>query len=305
MPQSNPDIPASLPKSLQTAFQQCPELFAVMGLPVAADVMDGLSNHVLRVTAETGVFFLRLGKGGAKAPVDRYREAHNVRLAAEIGVGVAPIFIEPSTGTLVTRSVEGLVASGDDLPELLGKQLASLHTSGLQFEGDINPTHVFENLFSQVNGAWDALALELLDSDLRKQIGDLAALFETSGTETGIEPVPSHGDLSPGNCLFASGRVWLIDWEFSGMAARSWDLAYAIQEHGFDAVAESRFLQAYQRQGGLKVSNRDLQITKARCDSISAMWALLQISKGRDRKVFAPFAHDRFTRAFNSSLGFS
>jgi streptomycin 6-kinase len=38
--------------------------------------------------------------------------------------------------------------------------------------------------------------------------------------------VPSHGDLHPGNILFADGAAWVVDWELSGLRPRGYDLLH-------------------------------------------------------------------------------
>ncbi len=45
---------------------------------------------------------------------------------------------------------------------------------------------------------------------------------------------PIHGDLNPSNLLHDNQRWWLIDWDFSGMQIREWDLAGLIVEHNWD-----------------------------------------------------------------------
>lgn len=292
MPHSAADNPASSPLSLQEAFERCPQLRAVIGDPRTVEVRDGLSNHVLRVSSEKGVFFVRLGGGGTKAQVNRYHEAHNMQLAASLGLAVGPAFIDPPAGILATRAVEGLNLVDDRLPELLGAHLAALHSAKVRFDGVIDPTRVFEGFcdhLSLVDVAFESVPMDAL-----------AELFEAGQPDRSSRLVPSHGDVSPGNCLIAAGRLWLIDWEFSGMADPTWDLAYAIQENGFNAKQEERFLGSYERANETEVQIEALKSMKSRCDAISALWALSQLAGGGDQSVFLPFARERFTRALKS-----
>ena len=111
--------------------------------------------------------------------------------------------------------------------------------------------------------------------------------------------VPSHGDLSPGNCLATPDRIWLIDWEYSGMSVPAWDLAYAILENDFSSADELVFLESYTRAGSKRFlpSPRYLDFMKSQCDAVSALWALEQIARGRGATRFLPFARDRVQRA--------
>jgi thiamine kinase-like enzyme len=298
LPHSKSDTPAFIPAFLLAAYKRHPELELVTGPPQAAEVCDGLSNHVLRVTGQMGVFFVRLAAGGAGVPVDRRSEAHNLRLAADLGLAIAPAFVDPATGILVTEALMELEAGSGELPERLGERLARLHGSGAQFKGNRDARVDFEVLHSQIRKSGCAAKPDHPLGDYLERVEELAALFDGFDHHVREAFVPSHGDLSPGNCLMARDRLWLIDWEFSGMADPCWDLAYAIQEHGFDTEAERRFLQAYECRRDQAISRERMRVMKAWCDGISALWAVSQIAQGRDRHVFMPFAEERFARAF-------
>lgn len=90
-----------------------------------------------------------------------------------------------------------------------------------------------------------------------------------------------------------SDQLWLIDWEFSGMSDPAWDLAYAVLEHEMSADEEQVFLQAYAATGAAVPEADCLGVMKAKCDAVSALWALEQVAAGRDEDVFLPFARQR------------
>jgi len=291
--------PAGQSAVLDKVLQNNSDLRAVLGNVLAAERKDGLSNQVLRITAEKGVFFLRVGQAGSEALVDRFAEAHNLQLAADLGVAVPPVFMNPDSGLLLTRALETSQAGSADFPDKLGQELARLHGSKLRFEGEINPQTTYAALRSRIPETLDScpdLARQL-PGDFSAMLPELDRLMADAGSQNQSVMVPSHGDLSEGNCLLAEDRLWLIDWEFSGMADPCWDLAYAIQEIGFDLEAERRFLTAYEAGQQKHIDRTTLDIMKARCDAISALWAVVQLLDGRDPEAFAPFALQRAARA--------
>ena len=111
------------------------------------------------------------------------------------------------------------------------------------------------------------------------------------------EIVFGHNDLLAANFLDDGARLWLIDWEFSGMSDPAWDLAYAVLEHEMSADEEQVFLQAYAATGAAVPEAGRLGVMKAKCDAVSALWALEQVVAGRDEDVFLPFARQRRGRA--------
>ena len=289
--------PAGQSTVLEKVLQNNSDLRAVLGEVLSAERKDGLSNQVLRISAQKGVFFLRLGQAGSEALVDRFAEAQNLRLAAKLGVAVPPAFIDPGSGLLLTRALKTSQAGNTDFPDKLGQELARLHNSKLRFEGEINPNTTFAALRGRICETLDSYPEMSLSKDVLGVLSELERLMVKVEVQSQPVLVPSHGDLSEGNCLLAEDCLWLIDWEFSGMADPCWDLAYAIQEIGFDLEAERRFLTAYESGQHQPIDRAALEVMKARCDAISALWAVVQLLDGRDPETFAPFALERAARA--------
>lgn len=245
-----------------------------------------------RLTAKTGIFFLRLPEQGNAQVIDRTVEARNLALAAKAGLALPPVFCDPASGVLVTRAVAVRDRLPEDGPWRLGTALGYLHASGAEFAGLIDPDSLRGGQFRRLQAA------AMTGPEMACLVARLEALVPEQPQEAS-SLVPSHGDPSPGNCLFAPDRLWLIDWEYSAMADPAWDLAYAILEHGYTRQEERRFLQAYAESvgGACCVTTRQIEIMKSRCDAVSALWALEQVAAGREEDVFLPFAHARRDRA--------
>ncbi|MEM5585323.1 phosphotransferase [Roseibium sp. AS2] len=276
------------------AFNAHPELAAICGVLEKALPQKGLTNRVYRLEATRGVFFLRLPRPENAGLVDRQAEEQNLALAAQLGLAPPPLFVFPGAGILLTAAVDDVACAPEGVPGHLGDMLARLHGSGVAFAGVLEPEDVYRAQRGFLDPAVE-LASEIAPLD--RAMRDLAREAGKAGT---IRRVPVHGDLSPGNCLWTGDRLWLIDWEYSAMADPAWDLAYAILEHGFSEAQEGTFLDAYKdRQapmGPVPGAGR-LEAMKARCDAVSALWALEQVARGRDAGLFLPFARSRRDRA--------
>lgn len=292
MPHTPADTPAVLPAEILDAFRLHPQLPDLCGQPLGAVLRSGLTNRVYRLAATGGTFFLRLPESGNAQRIDRAVEAHNLVLAVKAGRALPPVYCHPASGILVTRAVEDCDRLPEDAPERLGTALGLLHASGAAFEGFIDADSLRTGHVRRLPSA------AIADPEM---IRLTACLDDLAANQTTYvpPPVPSHGDPSPGNCLFAPDRLWLIDWEYSAMADPAWDLAYAILEHGYTRQQERRFLQAYAVTSGdaSRVAARQIEIMKSKCDAVSALWALEQVVAGRDEVVFLPFAQARRDRA--------
>ena len=275
------------------AFQRHPELADICGQVEHALAQKGLSNRVYRLDTENGPFFLRLPRAETAGMVDRYAEAVNIEVAAELGIALPALFCDPQSGILLTSGVETLRFVPDNFPAMLGKAVGGLHGSSRVFAGQLDADAVFNaqkmTLMSGFPHEADVMLLEQMLKDLR--------LIEEEEPEP--KPVPSHGDLSPGNCLAVGKRLWLIDWEYSAMSLPAWDLAYASVEHGFSREEEAEFLEAYREFSLAEFfpTARQLEIMKARCDAVSSLWAFEQLRLGSGKTDFLSFAHARRDRA--------
>jgi aminoglycoside phosphotransferase (APT) family kinase protein len=297
VPRTNNKTPDNEFPEIQDAFKTHPELLDLCGKLKRVLPQEGLTNRVFRLDAEKGAFFLRLPRLETAGTVDREAEAANLSLAAELCLALPALFCKPDAGVLVTGAVDVVDDVPPDLPQKLGASLGRLHASGAQFEGQLDPDAVYRAQRDELRSVSDFRAeMAPLDEALQ----DLSTTMRLKTED--VQLVPSHGDLSPGNCLSTADRLWLIDWEYSGMSDPAWDIAYAVQEHGFSQDEESRFLKAYCGTDAADPlpDTKRLQLMKARCDAVSALWALEQVAKGRDPEIFLSFALARRDRALET-----
>ncbi|TYC55737.1 phosphotransferase family protein [Rhodobacterales bacterium] len=291
MPQKVSDTPDISHAAVLAAFADDAELARICGTPDTIISRDGLTNRVFRIEADNGDFFLRLPGNGSVETIDREAEAHNLEIAASLGLAVPPLVCRPETGLLLTRDVKERVSDRTKLAVALGHSVARLHGSGAVFQGKLDPDDVCAAEFSRLEGD------ETLADAARPLLDAIARAGGQADLRAKTVWVPSHGDLSEGNCLMTGERLWLIDWEYSAMAEPAWDLAYAIQEIGFTTAQEHQFLTAYGQAAGDLPSARQMNFMKARCDAVSALWAFGQMAQGRDQSVFLSFARQRRDRA--------
>ncbi|WP_269580702.1 choline/ethanolamine kinase family protein [Roseibium sp. Sym1] len=296
MPQLTSETPDVAAAELVEAFRAFPQLKDLCGEPHAAVLQPGLTNRVFRLQAELGDFFLRLPAPGSAGTVNRMAEAHNLKLAVELDLAVPALFCDVSSGILLTRALIVADRPPANLAWRIGAVLGRLHASGAVFQDVLSPDAVLATQRQSLSGQPGLLR----DFALLER-----ALVDAGGGEETLVRVPSHGDPSPGNFLATADRLWLIDWEYSAMADPAWDLAYAILEHGFTGDREGHLLEGYRAAGALCPTPARLEVMKAKCDAVSACWALEQLAAGREEEIYRPFAaarHDRALRRLQDML---
>ena len=124
------------------------ELPVLAGRPRQLEELSGgLTNRNVKVTTADGVYVARcIDTATNMLGIDRDREYHNTKAAAEAGVGAQVIDYRPDLGILLLSYLEGQTLCNDDFqrPEILDKAAAAVRAlhSGPRFRGPLR--HVRE-----------------------------------------------------------------------------------------------------------------------------------------------------------------
>jgi thiamine kinase-like enzyme len=109
--------------------------------------------------------------------------------------------------------------------------------------------------------------------------------------------VPCHNDPWPGNLLDADGRIYLIDWEYSGMNDPMWDLADLSVEAEFGLEQDRAMMQTYHGTGLSPALYSRLEVYKAMSDLHWSVWGVVQRAKGNPAEDFWSYGLERLGRS--------
>ena len=107
---------------------------------------------------------------------------------------------------------------------------------------------------------------------------------------------PCHCDPLCENFLDTGDRMWVVDWEYSGMNDPMWDLGDLSVEAGFDAGQEAEMMQAYFGHAPQPQDQGRMVIYKAMCDLLWTLWGLIQLANDNPADDFRAYADGRFAR---------
>ncbi len=272
---------------------------AIAAVPVlaggAADVerLGGLTNRVYRV----GDYCLRLPGAGTEEYIDRSNEAVAAVEAARAGVSPEVVHADAASGVMVTRFIGGAVTMTPEAfrarqgaPGRAGAAFRRLHGSGAVFP------FRFE-LFAMIDDYLGILATK--DVSLPEGYHDVVAEAGTVRAALAAHPLPlapCHCDPLCENFLDTGTRMWIVDWEYSGMNDPMWDLGDLSVEGGFDADQDEEMLRAYFRAEPSASDRGRMVIYKAMCDLLWTLWGLIQLANGNPADDFRAYADGRFAR---------
>ena len=258
--------------------------------------LGGLTNLVFRVDCNGDSYVLRLPGKGTEDYIDRSFEAVAVREAARVGVCPEVIHMDAKSGVMVSQYINGttmspkLFKSIPGAPARAGELLRRLHTSGARFK------FRFE-LFGMI----DEYVKVLGAKPVRLPEGYQNVLRDAQGVRRALAAKPQplaacHCDPLAENFLDTGRRMWLVDWEYSGMNDPLWDLGDVSVEAGFDARQEAEMMAAYFGAEPKPSERGRIVIYKAMCDLLWTLWGLIQHANRNPADDFAAYAQGRFNR---------
>jgi thiamine kinase-like enzyme len=259
--------------------------------------LGGTTNLVFRVDDGAARYVLRIPGQGTEEYINRAHEAQSARETARVGVSPAVLHFDAATGVMVTRLVDDAVTmtiaqfrQRTGAPARAGAVLRRLHRSNAQF------SFRFE-LFAMIDDYLKVLAGK--DVTLPAGYHDVvreADVVRAALAAHALPLVACHCDPLCENFLDTGERMWLVDWEYSGMNDPMWDLGDVAVEAGFDAAQEEQMMREYFGGEARPADRGRVVIYKAMCDLLWTLWGLIQLANRNPAEDFQAYAFTRFGR---------
>jgi len=255
--------------------------------------LGGLTNRVYKA----GDICVRIPGKGTEEYINRANEAAAAREAARAGVCPEVLYADPASGLMATRFIVGAETmspekfkAGPGSPARAGEAFRKLHTSGAVFP------FRFE-LFAMIDDYLKVLstkdvALPAGYHDVVREAGAVRAALAAHA----IPLAACHCDPLCENFLDTGDRMWIVDWEYSGMNDPLWDLGDLSVEGKFDAGQDEELMQAYFGGEARPAERGRIVIYKAMCDLLWTLWGLIQLANDNPADDFRAYADGRFAR---------
>ena len=258
------------------------------------DQIGGLSNKNFKVTLNDKQYVLRVPGIGSEGMVVREYEEQNSIQGSKMGINAPVLYFNKDTGIKLAeyiRNAETLNPATIQRKSHL-RQIASLyqrlHQSNVRFNNDFNVFHEiqkYEQLMHHAHGNM---------YDGYDEVRDYVLSLEDRLNELGIQLKPCHNDAVPENFIKDDeGRIYLIDWEYSGMNDPFWEFAALFLESDFEEDNQEYFLDYYCENNIPAEAREKILIYEILQDILWAIWTVVKEAQGDD---FGSYGIDRFTR---------
>ncbi len=258
--------------------------------------LGGMTNHSYQVTRLDGrEYLLRIPGEGTEEMISRSDEYKSTELACRLGID-APLLYFGQDGRKVMEFIRNPQPMDEAVmrrPENL-KQAAEifrrLHTcgedTGVRFE-------VFEmaDLYEKIIREGGVAFYDDYD-EVRRTVMDIKAEVDRDGE---APRVPCHNDSLTGNwVLREDGKLFLIDWEYSGMNEAMWDLSCLSIEAAYGPAEDEALLAAYYGRKATVEEKKRFIAAKLYVDYLWTLWGLTRVPF--DGAFMQEYADGRYAR---------
>lgn len=259
--------------------------------------LGGLTNLVFRIDSGSDRYVLRIPGKGTEEYIDRKVEMHNARVAANADVSAEVLHADSASGILLMCHLDNTVTM---TPQEFARREGSAARAARALKKMHDWPEAFEFRFELFAMIDDYLAI----LDERKaelppgyaEVVESAAPVRAALQRNPAVLAPCHCDPLCENFLDDGTRMWVVDWEYSGMNDPLWDLGDLSVEAGFTAAQDEEMMHAYCGREPMAAEVGRMVIYKAMCDLLWTLWGLIQHSDGNPAEDFWAYSIGRFER---------
>ncbi|AOR24543.1 winged helix-turn-helix transcriptional regulator [Clostridium taeniosporum] len=255
----------------------------------------GMTNKNYRVCVKGKRYILRVAGIGTESMISRKNEMFNSSIASDRGYNVETPYFNVETGIKISTFIENAetltprsIKKEENLKQVT-KILRELHEDNeFSMKNEFNvfrELEKYEDILKKADGVFFNDYKEVREKfmKLEQVLKDCNRVF-----------VPSHNDLVSENLVKdTDGRMYLIDWEYSGINDDMWDLAGLSLENSFSEDDIELMFRLYFNGEPDENSRKRLLIHQISQDILWAVWTLIKENEGDD---FGTYGIDRYNR---------
>jgi thiamine kinase-like enzyme len=247
----------------------------------------GITNKLYRVQSERGDVTVRIYGDKTDLFINRDEEAHTIQEMSKLGVASRLVKYMPEKGvTIVDFIGDSIVLNNrsfldEALHEKIVAPIRKIHDSGIRLNKIFNP--LVEVM--RMSAILRRLSVSYPEFEIAGTIERLIKLSSVINIPES-EYAPCHNDLLADNFILINedardrydAPMYLIDWEYAGMAPRFYDIADMFQEILAPRETEKSIVEAYCRGGNFDRTLFMIDMFKPFPDIYWFLWSLIQLN---------------------------
>ena len=252
-----------------------------------SQLSGGITNKLYRVQSEKGDYTVRIYGDKTDLFINRDYEAHAIQEMAKVGVASNLVKYMPEIGVTIVEFIgDSIVLTNEhflDLsfyPKIVGP-IRKIHTSGVRLKQIFNPLVEVMKMSAILN----RLDADYPEFDIAGTIDRLIKLSSIINIPES-EYTPCHNDLLADNFILINDDardrydepMYIIDWEYAGMAPKYYDIADMFQEILVPREAEKGIVAEYCDDDSFDRTLFLIDLFKPFPDIYWFLWSLIQLN---------------------------
>lgn len=264
----------------------------------------GVTNQTYFVSANNNKYVVRIPGFKTNEYINRENEIINMNVANKL-INVPKIYYSDSkTGIIISqflfnsKVLDKSVFEDDLMINKICDLLDRLHQSHVQFRNyfDIaKEIERYKSVLIKMNTNFHAL-----ENEYKETLIYLDSLLSLLLSEYPVQKVPCHIDPKLSNFLLYDSDLFLIDWEYSGMADLYFELANFSLTNELTKDQEDMFLVSYCNISSLYLDWRKFYLYKIVTDYLWIYWHLIKLYQGQNVKYNEKKWKQRLNRAIQN-----
>jgi len=258
------------------------------GLDVRISALSGgITNKLYRVQSEKGDYTVRIYGDKTDLFINRDYEAHTIEEMAKVGVASNLIKYMPEIGVTIVEFIgDSIVLKNEHFldaslhPQIVAP-IRKIHSSGVRLKKIFNP--LVEVM--KMSAILKRLYVEYKEFDISGTVQRLIKLSSIISIPES-EYTPCHNDLLADNFILinddARNRyeepMYIIDWEYGGMAPKYYDIADMFQEILVPRESEENIVAQYCAGDNFDRTLFLIDLFKPFPDIYWFLWSLIQLN---------------------------
>ncbi len=291
----------------ETCYELLPEW---KGLDVrVSQLSGGITNKLYRIQSEKGDYTVRVYGDKTDLFINRDHETHAIEKMCELGVGAPLIKYLPDQGATIVEFIDdALVLKNKHFhdPSLYPKIVApirKIHASGIRLKKVFSPLHEIMKMSAILAG----LDVKYDEFDIPGTIDRLIKLSSIINIPE-TEFVACHNDLLADNFILINEEarskyasdMYIIDWEYAGMAPRYYDIADMFQEILVPREAEKGIVTEYCKGENVDRTLFFVDLFKPFPDIYWFLWSLVQLNISKITFDYYTYGREKYDHAIEN-----
>jgi len=270
----------------------------------------GITNKLYRIQSEKGDYTVRIYGDKTDLFINRDHEAQALREMSKIGVSSRLIKYIPELGVTIVEFIDDAIVLKNQhfldrsLYRKIVNPIRKIHESGIRLKKIFNPIveiRKMATILSDLNARYDEFAIERTIDRLDK----LAKVINIPQSDY----TACHNDLLADNFIMIRdgfehrypSPMYIIDWEYAGMAPKYYDIADMFQEILVPRESEKQIVEEY-CGGGNKFKDvlYHIDLFKPFPDIYWFLWSLIQLNISSIKFDYYTYGKTKYDNAISN-----